>query len=191
MSKTIYGLPTNLTFCDIWDKVADFITDYKASGIYTSNVSNRLADTDATLLYYLLYARYGNSSIASRDTNRFKYQLFSMIFQYGPTWVKKLDIQNQVRNLTADELISGGKAVYNSAYNPSTAPSTATLEELTAINEQKTTNYKKSKAEALNVQWELLNNDVSNAFLDKFRVLFISVAAPVYQIAFPVEEEDE
>jgi hypothetical protein len=50
-----------------------------ASSISTSNPDN------VSLVYYLLYARYGNNPIANRDENQFKFKIFSVIFQYGPT----------------------------------------------------------------------------------------------------------
>jgi hypothetical protein len=74
--------------------------------------------------------------------------MFSVIFQYGPTWQKRLDIQAKIRGLTDSDILIGSKAIYNTALNPSTAPSTGSLEELTYINSQNTTNYKKSKLEA-------------------------------------------
>lgn len=188
MSRTIYGLPSNTTFADVWDDAATFVAQYKACGLYDAN--NKISDASASNLYYLLYSRFGNDSIASRDTNRFKYAVWGIIFEFGPSWESKLELQNKVRNLTDAELIAGGKAIFNHAYNPGTAPSTSTLEELTAINDQNTTNYQKSKIEAYSLKWDMISNDVTKQFIDKFANLFSKVAAPVYQIAFPVEDEE-
>jgi hypothetical protein len=77
--------------------------------------------------------------------------MFSVIFQYGPTWEKKLDIQEKLRDLTEAEILAGAKAIYNHAFNPETTPSTASLEELNYINDQNITNYKKSKLEAYSI----------------------------------------
>lgn len=96
----------------------------------------------------MLYARYGNSSIANEDVNQFKYKVFSIIFQYGPTWEKRLDIQSKLRNLSDADILAGQKAVYNNALNPGTAPGTSSPEELTYINAQNTTSLKKSKMDA-------------------------------------------
>lgn len=57
-------------------------------------------------------------------------------------------MQNELRTMSDDDLIKGSKQIVNHSYNPSTAPSTATLEELTTINEQNTNNYKRSKLDA-------------------------------------------
>ena len=146
----VYRLPAYDTqlFSEIYDNATDFLTDYKASGIYGSNTSNRMTDSGATYLYYLLYAKYANNPIANYDENQFKYKMWAIMSQYGPEWEKKLSIQDSLRALTADDLLQGSKAIYNHAYNPGTEPSTGSLEELTAINEQNTTNYKKSKMDA-------------------------------------------
>ena len=50
--------------------------------------------------------------------------------------------------MSEDDLVKGSKQIVNHSYNPSTAPSTSTLEELTTINEQNTNNYKKGKLDA-------------------------------------------
>lgn len=65
---------------EVWDSAADFVADYKTVGIPTT-----ISDNNATTLYYLLYARYGNTPIANYDVNQWKYKMFSVIFQYGPT----------------------------------------------------------------------------------------------------------
>ena len=129
---------------EIWEDAAGFLADYKSVGIPTT-----ISDASATTLYYLLYAKYGNSPIANFDITQFKYKMFSIIFQYGPTWEKKLELQAKVRGLTETEIMTGAKAIYNSALNPSTAPSS---EELPYINAQNTTNYRKSKLEAYSLQ---------------------------------------
>ena len=84
----------------------------------------------------------------------------------------------KLRNLSEDDIIKGSKAIYNHAYNPGTEPTTATLEELEAINEQNTTNYKRSKLDAYGTLIDLLETDVTSAFLDKFKRLFITVVEP-------------
>ena len=88
---------------EVWKSASDFLTDYQAVGIPTT-ISNQ----NATTLYYLLYARYGNTPIANYDENQWKYKMFSIIFQYGPTWEKRLDIQNTLRGLQISDLVDNG-----------------------------------------------------------------------------------
>ena len=59
-------------------------------------------------MYYLLYARYGNTPIANYDQTQWKYKMFSIIFQYGPTWEKRLSIQDTLRGLQISDLVDNG-----------------------------------------------------------------------------------
>ena len=88
---------------EVWSQASDFLTDYQNAGIPTT-ISNQ----NATTLYYLLYARYGNTPIANYDENQWKYKMFSIIFQYGPTWEKRLDVQKTLRDLQISDLIDNG-----------------------------------------------------------------------------------
>ena len=176
---------STVLFNDIWDNVDDFLDDYANVGIPTS-----ITTLNATTLFYLLYARYGNNPIANNDITQWKYKIFSVIFQYGPSWEKRLAIQTTLRGLTEDDLLKGAKAIYNTALNDSTAPSTATLEELNYINSQNTTNYKKSKMDAYTQLWNLIETDVTEEFLNQFKKcfkLFVSNEKPIIYVS----EEDE
>lgn len=161
-------------------------------GYTESPLKDGITDDNLQILYYLLYARYGNSPIANMDENQFKYKLYSVIWQYGPTWESRLEIQDKLRELLATgheaDLINGAKAIYNHAYNPETAPSTQSVEELTYINDQNTTNYKKSKMDAYTQLWGLLATDVTEQFIDRFQPLFKKFVRPEHPILY-VEEE--
>ena len=107
MSRQMFPQYSTMKFTDVWDNSAEFVSDYKSSGLYVSN--NKISDESATALFYLLYARYGNSPMANRDVNQFQYKIFSVIFQYGPTWEKELDVQSKVRALTDEQIRLGSK----------------------------------------------------------------------------------
>lgn len=173
-------------FSEIWEDKDAFLEDYGDVGIPTT-----ISTSNATTLYYLLYARYGNNPIANMDEEQFKYKVMSIIFQYGPTWEKRLAIQQSLRGLSDADLLQGSKAIYNHAYNPSQAPSTSTLTELEYINDQNTTNYKKSKMEAYAQLWDLLAIDVTGEFLSKFQKCFKQFVQPERTFIYVTEVEDE
>ena len=102
MNKMIPQYDTKL-MTEVWSDASGFLTDYQNVGIPTT-ISNQ----NATTLYYLLYARYGNTPIANYDENQWKYKMFSIIFQYGPTWEKRLDIQTTLRGLQIADLVDNG-----------------------------------------------------------------------------------
>lgn len=168
--NTYYDIHRTRKFTDIYESAEDFIAEFNDGPFEVDNV-------DLELVFYLLYGRYGNSHISYSDENQFKFALFSKVFQYGPTWAKKLEVQGKLRGLSETELVVGSKAIHNHSFNPSTAPTTSTLEELPTINDQNTTNYKKSKMEAYATLLSLLETDVTEQFINKFKSLFIVVAA--------------
>ena len=53
------------------------------------------------------------------------------------------------------------------------------------IDDQNTSNYKKSKIEALGLQWGMLEDDVTGFFLEQFRKLFLTVVAPELPLLYP------
>ena len=171
-------------FTDIYDKVDTFVADYNQI-----NLGGLTDPTLVTKLFYLLYSKFGNSPIANLDENQFKYKLFSTVFMYGPAWEKRLDIQNEIRNLSADDLLQGAKAIHNHALNPETDPSTANLTELTYINEQNTTNYTKSKMDAYGQLWSLISTDVTADFLAKFNDCFKKFVRPANPLIYVTDEE--
>lgn len=177
-------------FNDIWEDKDAFLSDYNSIGIPTT-----ISSTNATTLYYLLYAKYGNNPIANFDEEQFKYKVFSIVFSYGPTWEKRLAIQTSLRGLTESDLLAGSRAIYNTALNPESAPTTSTTEELDYINQQNTTNYKKSKMDAYAQLWEMLETDVTTQFVNRFSVCFKQFVMPekhwIYVTDLEEEEDDD
>lgn len=85
MSRNVTMTPqySTVLFTDVWNDVNEFKTEFTESPF--NGAISALNPDNLSLLFYLLYARYGNNPIANRDVNQFKYKLFSIIFQYGPT----------------------------------------------------------------------------------------------------------
>ena len=205
MSNQMLPQYSTIKFTDVWDDVESFMDDFHNNGIpyqYTTYKINQttgeeeavttqtISDTSAQTLFYLLYARYGNNPIANRDVNQFKYKVFSVIFQYGPTWEKRLDVQGRLRQLNLGDIRAGAFAMYNQAQNPATAPSTDTTDELTYINGQNTTRYTKSPLEGYSILLELLDTDVTEDFLKKFNICFKKFVSSERPLIY-VSEEDE
>ena len=97
------------------------------------------------------------------------------------SWILQLEIQDTLRSLKLDdssEIYKGGKSIYNHSYNPSTAPSTSSLEELTTINDQNTNNVKRGKLESYQALWDMIATDVTKEFIDKFKRLFLTIVEP-------------
>ena len=153
------------TFSQIWDSYDKFKEDYDAYAVLmTNNIAPFKDVNNARATYYLLYARYGNNPIANNA------------------------IQKTLRDLSEADLIQGAKQIYNHAFNPSTAPSTNDLEELTFINDQNVSNNKKAKMEAYSILWTNLHVDATDEYLNKFKDCFSRFVGDQKPILF-VEED--
>ena len=172
-------------FTDIYPNKDAFLTQYKSIGIPVT-----ITDESATTLYFLLYSRYGNEYISSSDRNRFEYNLFAIVWQYGPTWEKRVEIQKKFRDMSEEELLKGATQIYNTADNPGTAPTTSTLAELQYINHQNTTKSVRSKLDAYGMLESLLEKDVTGEFLNKFKKLFNPFAGPECNTLFITGDEN-
>lgn len=159
------------TFVEIYEDATDFATDY-ATYIARFYPSITLNANQVSTIYYLLMSKYGGNPIANDTEDLFKNKLFAYIYAYAPLFFKKREIQNTLRGLTEDEIRLGSKQIYNHAFNPSTAPSTSTLDELDYINDQNTANNKKGKLDAYMTLWAILSSNEVDEFLRKFKSLF-------------------
>ena len=159
-----------LKFREVYNSADLFYSDYTSYGISTT-----ISEANCKNLFYLLYAKYGNSHFANEDLVQAKLKIFTTIFKYGPTWEKKLEIQASLRALDLADLQEGAKQIVNHANNPNTAPSTTALTELEFIDEQHQTNYKRNKVDAYGSLWGMLATDVTEEFLNKFNKIFVFV----------------
>ena len=180
-----YGTYRYRTFVEIFDNVNTFIELYNESPIpKVLPVAQSEIGADVTTLYYMLFARYANSPIASASEEQFVTKLFLTIFQYAPTWAKRLELQHKLRSLSDEDLLKGGKAFYNHANNPSTAPVNDSTEALPKIDDQNVTSYLKSKMEGYSILSTLLETDVTREFLDQFSDLFNKLVMPDYDVHY-------
>lgn len=183
----LYGKYRTKTLTDIWKDYEAFENDLIATPLYDDEV-----EILQEPMYYLLYARYGNSHIANSDETQFKYRVFSIVYEYGPTLAKHLEIQKSLRelSLTEGDLFEGAKMIYNHSYNPSSAPSTNTLDELQTINDQNVTKNKRNKLDAYTYLYNALNDDLWKKFIDRFKKLFLTIVQPEAPLLYANEIEE-
>lgn len=177
------------SFHELWQYDVDaFIEEAKGS-----HIPVLVSDDTMKTIYWLLMAEYANSTIASYDEKQFKYQVFATIFRYAPTWEKRMEIQKKLRELTDEEVFQAGRQVINRADHPGTVPSTASLEELMFIQDQTSVINKRDKLTGYNTLAQLLETDVTQAFIGEFKKLFRAVVAPERYPLFKntIEEEED
>lgn len=192
MNNLLYGNYRTRTLNDIYSKYSDFEADfnmYKGIGL-NPNFNNQ---TTPQTIFYLLSGKYGNSHIANSDENQFKLKLFSTIFQFGPTWEKRLDIQSKLREMNETDILTGSKQINDHAYNPSTEPSGPNVVdgEITSVNEQSKIKYTKSKVDAYASLYAMLETDVTEDFLGRFKRLFLAIVEPEYPLWYITDINEE
>lgn len=178
-----------MLFSDIFPSLTEFNSLLNDSNF--ASMTNFLSDSNKSLLYYLLYAEYGNTPIANRSINQFNIKLITTIFKFGPTWQKNLEIQEALRDLSEEDLMTGSKMIYNMASNNNGVPTTDTIEELPYLYNQNVNKNKRGKLEAYDFLNDLLKADVSSVFIKKFKDLFVSFVVPQCVDIYVSEYEEE
>ena len=171
-------------FREIWPDFDSFFTDYSKS-----HLKSKELEGSEGMIYDLLFANFANDSIASMDEYQFKAKVFERIFNYGPTWRKRLSIQEKIRNMSEDEIRIGGRDISNFAINPNTSPSTSSTDELTEISQQTSRNRKRGRLDAYANLLSLLDEDVTADFVRRFRPLFRTIVSPLATQIYPNEED--
>ena len=193
MSNLLNTKYNHLTFEELFPSNIDFRNFVKETVFYAGDFQTLFTDTMIDLNYQLLYNKYGGTPIANSNVNQAKLRIIGVMWTYGPNWIQKLKIQEKLRSLGLDDssdIYKGSSAIYNHANNPETAPSTDTLEEITYINDQNTTKYKRSRLEGLAQLMELLSDSFTDDYLNKFRKIFQQFVGRGRTYTFITDEEE-
>ena len=175
-NESVYGNYRTRKLSDIYPTIESFNEDFNF--YYKNGLKTDIDPAYINTVFIVINSRYCNSHISNSDEGQFKLKLFTKIYQYAPTWVKKLELQEKLRSLSDADLLIGSKMIYNKSFNPSTEPTTDTTDELPSINEQNTSKAVRSKLDAYSRLYDLLENDVTEYFIDKFKSLFIKIVQP-------------
>lgn len=185
-----FGNYITRTFLDIFPSFEEFQNATLDEGVSAKDAfSPDISDANLRLTYYLLAARYGASHTAFTDENMFKLNVFSLIHQFGPIWQKKLTIQKELRD-TDVESLRLSETINNHAYHPSTPPATNDYGALNKIDAQNSTGYKQSKLSTYGMVLGLLDEDITEDYISRFKFLFIKVIEPDYPLWFVTENEN-
>ena len=187
--SSLYGNYRTRTFTEIFPDEDIFVNEVRESRLNNPSITTEHLQQ----LYYLLYAAYGNSNIASSDENQFKYKMYTIIFNKGGKWQKNLEIQERLESLTESEITQINKVITNHAFNPGEIDAMdngidgETL--LNYINDQTANTMKGSILTAYNNYITLLL-DVSTDFIREFKPLFLTVAQPELPLWYISSEEE-
>lgn len=173
----------NKTFVELFPNETLFCNYVNGSGVEIFEKTQSLKTT-----FWLIYAKYGNNPIANEDENQSKAKFLSVMFRFGPSWEKNLEIQKSLRSLTEEDICKGGRIINNRALNPSTIPQINDTEEICEVNEQTVAKSSKSKIEGYSLLLDLLKNDVTSEYVDKFKECFQQFFVPNNDLIY-IEED--
>ena len=188
----IYGSYRNKTYSDIFPDAQTFEDSFANSGMNSILTPEQLTD-----MYYILYSQYGDSPIANSNENIFKYSLMRIANSEGPIDYKRMQIQQDLILMKDEEIEKGNTMIFNTALNPSTTPTTATIDELQHINAQNVNKNKRGKIEGYQAILRLLDENLTKNFIKKFRLLFLTFVSPEGALWYetehpniPIEQEE-
>ncbi|MBR5022273.1 MAG: hypothetical protein IKY18_03615 [Oscillospiraceae bacterium] len=190
-SRSDYGQYRTQTFSDHFPDFETWQT--KIGGMLT------IPYLDATLhpgipspetIYTLLMAEYKNSHVLSSDPTRFVLKCAALMYQYAPEYQREMEIQDKLRNMTQDELMSGAEIIANEAMHPAKTVDVSAHEKITTINGQRTSWTQKDKATAYAELYALLDADITTRFVARFRRLFLVNVTPNEPLFYPEIETE-
>lgn len=185
MDQQLFTQQYTKTLSQIYPEYELFAMDYMQSGL-----PNRFKDTEfLKTIYFVLMGEYAASSIMAMSEDLFRARFLTMIHSYGPQLERELAMQDTLLQMDDTELMISSKAIYNSSLNPSTEPTTDTLEELPTINQQNVSKHVRSKLDAYEYLESLLDADLISKFIKRFNKLFVRVLRTNNPLYYETEVE--
>lgn len=187
MNQQLFTNQYTRKFSDIYPTFETLQEEYSMSGL-----PNRLTDAEfLKTVYIVLMGEYANSSIMNLSEDQFRLRFITRIMSYAPQFERSMKMQDKLLKLSDEELQVSAKAIYNTSLNPSEAPTTNTLDELTTINQQSVTKHKRSLMDAYAILDGLLDDSITTKFIKKFDDLFVKVLRTNNPLLYSSEKELE
>lgn len=178
MGKEATKMADKKTFSEVYADSSALQSDFEAKGF---NDLGFPSDYPWAVFYALIYGRHGHATVISPDEklDAWQYRFCSIIWQFGPYWLKEVSIQQSLRDLSEEDLLKGSLMVSSNALNPAEKPS-ATFEALDVpkvetIQQQATSQSRRSKMDAYATLSALLRTDVTENYLRRFDALFKNI----------------
>lgn len=107
---------------------------------------------------------------------------------YGPSWAKELELQQQLRGLTNEQLSEGTVRLNNTVLNEGTVVDDP-KQLLGRLNDQRASITQRGTIEQINSVLMLLKDDVTENFLDRFKPIFAIVTTPANELLYEVDDD--
>ena len=192
MIKNYFVKPIRKRFIDAFPKFKDetgqkkyFWEAWQESPFFDSN----LTEEDLLKIYNHLKADFYNSHFIYPDDLGITLNVFKIIEEYYPNVKVRLDLVNQLRQLSLDEFKKSGISISSSGSNPKVATE---MDKLIDLVDSQNANFQlKSQEQVLKAKFISLYDGIMDEFILRFKPLFVKMYNGVYDYLYINEEEEE
>lgn len=169
------GTDDNVYFWEAWQQ----------SPFYNESLS----ETDLKHIYDHLLADYYNWHFIYPDDLGITLNVFKIIDEYYPNVKVRLDLVEQLRNLSLDEFKKSGITINSSGQNPKIATEMDELIDL--VDSQNASFQLKSHEQVLRAKFMALYDGIMDEFIARFKPLFVKLYSGVESYLYiNCEQED-
>ena len=148
-----------------------------------------LTETDLKHIYDHLLADYYNWHFIYPDDLGITLNVFKIIEEYYPNVKVRLDLVEQLRNLSLDEFKKSGITINSSGQNPKIATEMDELIDL--VDSQNASFQLKSHEQVLRAKFMALYDGIMDEFIARFKPLFVKLYSGVESYLYiNCEQED-
>lgn len=150
-----------------------------------------LTEADLKSIYDHLMAAYYNWHYVYMDDLGIRLNTFHLIHDYYPNCKERLNLVNQMRELSLDKFSKSGISITSAGANPKVATE---MDELIDLVDSQNANFQiKSEEQTLKAKFNALYDGVMDDFINRFKPLFVKLYTGVnsYLYKNPIGEESE
>lgn len=193
MIRNYFVNPIRKRFIDAFPKFKNDGTDdnvyfweaWQQSPFYNES----LTETDLKNIYNHLLADYYNWHFIYPDDLGITLNVFKIIDEYYPNVKVRLDLVEQLRNLSLDEFKKSGITINSSGQNPKMATEMDELIDL--VDSQNASFQLKSHEQVLRAKFMALYDGIMDEFISRFKLLFVKLYSGVESYLYiNCEQED-
>lgn len=148
-----------------------------------------LTETDLKNIYNHLLADYYNWHFIYPDDLGITLNVFKIIDEYYPNVKVRLDLVEQLRNLSLDEFKKSGITINSSGQNPKIATEMDELIDL--VDSQNASFQLKSHEQVLRAKFMALYDGIMDEFIARFKPLFVKLYSGVESYLYINCEQEE
>ena len=150
-----------------------------------------LTKDDLSHIYYHLRAAYYNWHFIYFDDRGISDNVYHVIEEYYPNCKERLKLAKDLRDATLDTFKDNGTFIDSTGQNPKVEK---TMNELIGFVDTQNASFQfKSTEEAIKTKFFALKDGIMEAFIDRFKPLFVKLYNGVSDYIYrnPIEEEEE